>query len=382
MKDKKIFIIAANIFIAIVLIQTYLRPIKDMILSGAEKKAVPGVPAVSDVITGKFQNSIETWLKQNIGFRGTFVKTDNQINFSIFNEFSRSHPRKILLGKDKQLFEEHYIDAFNKKNSQPASTLQKKADALKELQEKLAARNVKFLLLVSPSKATIYPEYLPEKYILRHAVSKKDNYQIIMPMLKQNGVNVLDGRELFLEMKKNGIPQLFPSSGSHWSLYGGYLFGTRLIVKMEQLLGRHLVHMPAKKLIPSREPMGLDKDVARLGNLLFTRSLFTEYIYPETYPGAQAGSYRPDILMLGDSFCWNIIPYLESNKVFSRLNFYYYFNTDHSFPDKKHAPIDRTRVNWNRDVFNRDIILIEINEIALEEVGYGFLETALSALDR
>lgn len=382
MTDKKLFIIAANIFIAIILVQTHFRPFRDMVLSGAEKKSVPGLPALSDVMSGKFQTAIETWLKQNIGFRGTFVKTDNQINFSLFNEFSRSHPRKLILGNDRQLFEEHYIDAFNKKNVQSASTLEKKAAALKKLQEKLAARNVKFLLLLSPSKATIYPEYIPEKYILRYAALKKDSYQIIMPMLKKNGVNVLDGRELFLEMKKNGTTHLYPSSGSHWSLYGGYLFGTKIIERMEQLLGRRLVHMQVKKLETSREPIGLDKDVARLGNILFTRSLFTDYIYPETYPVAQAGSYRPTILMVGDSFCWNIIPYLESNKIFTRLNFYYYFNTDHSFPDKKHVPIDRPHVNWDRDVFSKDIILIEINEIALNETGYGFLEAALSALDR
>ncbi len=382
MTDKKIFIIAANIFIAIILVQTHLSPFRDMILSGAEKKAVPGPPRFSDVMAGKFQVNVETWLKQNVGFRGTFVKTDNQINFSLFNEFSRSHPRKLILGKEKQLFEEHYIDAFNKKNVSPASLLEKKADSLRQLQDKLAARNVRFLLLLSPSKASIYPEYIPERYILRHNEAKKDNYQVFVPMLKKQGVNFLDGREMFLEMKKKGTPQLFPSSGSHWSLYGGYLFGTRLIERMEQLLGRRLVRMEVRKLIPSREPIGLDKDVARLGNILFTRSLFTGYIYPETYPVVQAGSYRPDILMLGDSFCWNIIPYLEANSIFSRLNFYYYFNTDNSFPDKKHAPIDRTRINWDRDVFTRDIILIEINEIALNEAGYGFVEAALSALRR
>jgi hypothetical protein len=382
MKEKKIFIIAVIIFIVIILVQTHLRPIRDMILSGAEQKAIPGIPTFSDIMSGKFQSGIEMWLKQNIGFRGTLVKTDNQINFSLFNEFSRSHPRKIILGKNKQLFEEPYIDAFNKKNITDASALEKQAAALRQLQDKLKARNVSFLLILSPSKATIYSEAIPDKYVLAHAAAIKDNYQILLPMLKQHGVNVLDGRELFLEMKKNGTPELFPSSGSHWSLYGGYLYGTKLIERMEQLLGRRLVHMPVKKLITSGEPIGLDKDIARLSNILFTRSLFTEYIYPETSPVALTGSYRPDMLLIGTSFCWNIIPYLEANRIFSRLDFYYYFNTDHSFPGKQRAPIDRNRINWNRDVFTKDIILIEINEIALKETGFGFLEAALHELNK
>ena len=97
------------------------------------------MPSFRDVIDREIPERIETWLKQNIGFRGTFVKTDNQINFSLFNEFSRSHPRKIILGKDKQLFEEPYIDAFNRISVLSEDEIGKKGRALKLLQERLAA---------------------------------------------------------------------------------------------------------------------------------------------------------------------------------------------------------------------------------------------------
>ncbi len=382
MKDKKAFIIAANVFVAVILIQTYFRPFDDMVLSGAEQKARPGVPALNDIISGKFQNSIETWLKQNIGFRGTFVKTDNQINFSLFNEFSRSHPRKILLGNNRELFEEPYIDNFNRLTLLPLPVLVKKADDIQRLQEKLKARNVRFILLITPSKATIYPEAVPEKYILDHAAGKKDNYEIIVPMLEQRGVNIVDSREIFLDLKKKGTTHLFPSSGSHWSLYGGYLFGTKLIERMEQLFGQRMVRMRMKRLIPSREPIDLDKDIARLGNILFTRSLFTDYRYPATYPDAPANAFRPNALLVGSSFCWNLIQYLDQNNVFSRLNFYYYFNTDWVYPGRIRHAISRDSINWNRDVFTKDIIIVEINEIQMHEAGFGFIEAALNALDR
>jgi len=382
MKDKKAFIIAANVFVAVILIQTYFRPFDDMVLSGAEQKSRPGVPALNDIISGKFQNSIETWLKQNIGFRGTFVKTDNQINFSLFNEFSRSHPRKILLGNNRELFEEPYIDNFNRLTLLPLPVLVKKADDIQRLQEKLKARNVRFILLITPSKATIYPEAVPEKYILDHAAGKKDNYEIIVPMLEQRGVNIVDSREIFLDLKKKGTTHLFPSSGSHWSLYGGYLFGTKLIERMEQLFGQRMVRMRMKRLIPSREPIDLDKDIARLGNILFTRSLFTDYRYPATYPDAPANAFRPNALLVGSSFCWNLIQYLDQNNVFSRLNFYYYFNTDWVYPGRIRHAISRDSINWNRDVFTKDIIIVEINEIQMHEAGFGFIEAALNALDR
>jgi hypothetical protein len=65
------------------------------------------------------------------------------------------------------------------------------------------------------------------------------------------------------------------------------------------------------------------------------------------------------MLMVGTSFCWNIIPYLESNQAYSRLDFYYYFNTDYTYPGKIHRHIDRERVDWKRDIFSRDIVLID-----------------------
>lgn len=382
MTGKKAFIIIANCFIAAVLVQTYVRPFPDMILSGAEKKAVLSMPSFEDISTQKFQMLVEKYLKQNIGFRGTFVKTDNQINYSLFNEFSRSHPRKIILGKDKQLYEEPYIDVYNRISVPGEAEMERKARSLKLLQERLAARNIRFLLLVTPCKTTLMPEYIPEKLIHRENLSRRDNYQVLVPLLKKHGVNYLDGREMFLDMKKRGVPGLFPSSGTHWSLYGGCLFSERLIERMEKLLGKRLVRITSDRLVTSREPIELDKDIARLGNILFTRSLFTRYLYPVTHRDAPAGAARPDILLVGSSYCWNFIEYMDINKTFSTLDFLYYFNTRYSYPGKKRGSIDRQGLDWEKTLRGRDIVLIEVNEVAIPEIGYDFIETALSAMEK
>src|SRR3990172_236261 len=177
MIGKKIFIVAANLFIVLIVLQTHLKPVKDMILSGAEKKAAILKPSLTDLFKGKFQNSVEQWLKQNIGFRGFFVKFDNQINYSLFDEFSRNHPRKIILGKNKYLYEESYIDSYNRISPMPPGELEDKTASLKKLQDQLLKRNVRLLLMITPSKATVYPEYIPERYILRDNLSRQDNYE-------------------------------------------------------------------------------------------------------------------------------------------------------------------------------------------------------------
>ncbi len=382
MNGKKAFIIAANLVIGVFLIQTHLKPFPDMILKGAEQKAALRMPTASDIFGGKFQAAVDQWLKQHVGFRGFLIKCDNQINYSLFNEFSRNNSRKVVLGKDKYLYEQPYIDYYNRITRVPIHVLEAKAKSLKLLQDRLLRRNVRFLLLLTASKTSVYPEFLPDRFILRDNLDRNDDYRNFVPILKKHGVNYIDGRELLLQKKAAAEPNLYPTSGSHWSLYGSYFFTVSLIDRIEELLGKRLIHIGCRKVVRSREPVELDSDIARLGNILFTRSLFTEYLYPETYPVGGEGSYRPDVLMVGTSFCWNIIPHLEKNAFFSRLNFYYYFNTDHSFPAGRHDPIDRARVDWKGDIFTRDIILIEINEIAFPETGFGFTEEALRELDK
>ena len=205
---------------------------------------------------------------------------------------------------------------------------------------------------------------------------------MIIPLLEKYGVNLLDGRSYFLDLKTQGVTDLFPSSGTHWSLFGAYRFTTALIGRMERLLGRRLVRIDSKQTIVSNEPIDLDKDVARLGNILFTRSLFTEYQYPVTSPDAGNGAFRPDMLLIGSSFCWNMLYYLDMNNACSHINFYYYFNSNYSYPGKQRITIDRDTIDWKREVLARDFVLIEINESQIHEAGFGFIERALQGLER
>jgi hypothetical protein len=351
-----------------------------MILSGAEEKMQLADFTSSAFLKGAFQDSVETWLKQHVGFRGFFIKLDNQINYSIFNEFSRNHPRRLILGKKLQLFEENYINLYNRVDVADQDALKKSVASLKLLQESLGRRNVSLLLIVTPSKTSIYPECIPDKMVMKSQLDRRDSYQVLLPLLERHGINYIDGRKLFLELKRRGTPQLFPSSGSHWSLYGGYLFTEHMIAEMERISGRRMARIASRGTIARKDPIDLDKDIARLANVLFTRALFTDYLYPVTRTDAPAGSWRPDVLMIGSSFCWNILHYLGPHGVFKPLDFYYYFNTAYSYPEKARRPIDRERVDWRGEVFSRDFVIIEVNEVAIDEMGYGFIETALRHL--
>ena len=45
-------------------------------------------------------------------------------------------------------------------------------------------------------------------------------------------------------------------------------------------------------------------------------------------------------------------------------------------------PVDYSKIDWNDNVFNRDILVLEASDSAINNIGFGFLDAALEALKR
>ena len=72
--------------------------------------------------------------------------------------------------------------------------------------------------------------------------------------------------------------------------------------------------------------------------------------------------------------------FLKKYNFYSVLDFAYYFNSNIKYPEMKKTPIVREKFNWRKKVLNRDAVFIEINESAIPQIGFGFIEAALSGL--
>ena len=78
----------------------------------------------------------------------------------------------------------------------------------------------------------------------------------------------------------------------------------------------------------------------------------------------------------------SLASFLNQNdyKVFGPMDFYYYFNTHHSFPGGKESPVDREHFDWENELLSKDVLIIEVSSTLVHEAGYGFVESALEAL--
>lgn len=358
--------------------------IQDIRLTGQEVREEFPIISVKSFWAGEFQIRLDKWVSTNLGLRGAFVRLDNQINFSFFNEISSKYESKIIVGKDKWLYEKAYIDSLNHRDEVPQKFLEDKVRSLKKLQALLESNGIHFVFLITPSKATIYPEYIKDKYIIPKNSAKASNYEKIVPLLQINGVHYIDGHQYFLELKKRSPYPVYPSSGIHWSFYSSCYFTLELISALENLTKQKMGKFQFDRIYITDRPSSSDRDLARLTNILFEKSLYgKEYYYPETSSSVSVENvFRPKILFVGGSYLWTLFYYLEKHQVYSERDFYSYYKQNAKYPAQTFNPIDKKNLDLKREILAKDIVVIESNEHALTQLGFGFIEDALKALEK
>ncbi|MCX6296805.1 MAG: hypothetical protein NTX97_12230, partial [Bacteroidetes bacterium] len=165
--------------------------------------------------SGDFQTKFEKGLEPTIGFHNSFVRLNNQINYSLFNFASA---RNVIVGKDHCLYEEYYITSTLGNDYVNEDSIKAKIEKIKFVQDELERRGKHLLILLAPSKASYFPEFIPDRY--HPEIKKTTNYNILCKLLGNSRLNYIDFNSYFLKLKKTSPYPLFSKQGTHWSYYG------------------------------------------------------------------------------------------------------------------------------------------------------------------
>ncbi|PWT89949.1 MAG: hypothetical protein C5B54_08100 [Acidobacteria bacterium] len=326
---------------------------------------------------GKFQPAATTWFERNSGFVGHFAKTYNQLIFHFFKEAPNA--RGVIVGKDHYLYMDNYVTPWQGFGVGKAEELNKVARQLKELQDALAKRGVTFLLVIAPSKATVYPEHIPNRYHVKGTPTT--NYDLIVPYLKDNHVQYVDGHEYFLALKPSSEYPLFPVAGIHWSYYGACRMSQVIQSKLGSLMKKQLVDLNCEPVKVDTDPTGSDRDIAELMNL-WTPEVLTSFPtpHPRVWIDDEIEAYKPSVLFVGDSFCWTLLD-TTGRKAFKNIHFLIYNNSLYPYPKRSKG------VGWRKDpdrlrelMLSKEVLILEAVEPNLRYAGYGFIDDALAAL--
>lgn len=344
------------------------------------------VPATRPTVTcsgwwhGTAQTDFDRWINQRIGLRGVWVRTANQFNYSLFGELPKRRGTQVWLGRDGFLFEKVYVDSYNKTNAWSESKLRHLSVSVRRLQDRLAADGIAFLLVLAPSKAEIYPEFLPESADVAGRPGRRSTYQDLIGLLREDGVNLLDAHELFREWRREpNAPLLFAKGGTHWNQYGAARVVALIMDRLRDLTGKDLPTVAVTGSVTNRTVVDSDNDLAELVNLWSGQSLAG----PQVHPVAEVrpGGYLPDLLFIGDSFVFTLTNFMDRRGLYRKRDTFYYYNRRYFFPEAPTVALDRGQLDLLAEIRGRDAVVIEVNEYWLPQIGFGFVRNLLDAYD-
>jgi hypothetical protein len=348
-------------------------------LAGVEKEAQPPTWNISSWLNKEFQQSVDAWFNTHVGLRPWMVRTAKQINYSLFDKEPEGTGTRVYIGRNNFLFEEPYITAYNEPGTKRQQLLHDITWGLWRFQQLLEQHGVAFLLVLAPSKAEIYPEFLPDKMKKSGREQRLSHYQRMLPILEKFDINYIDGHKLFLDWKKEGAPLLFSRGGTHWNYYAAGRIVQEMIANLSSRTGEIFDNIDISSYRIDSQPVGTDNDLGELLNLWFTDAITGEQVHPVFRH--LSGRRRPDLLMIGDSFAFTLISIMEQEKLFDQCDLFYYFKRRFSWPRGTDQPLDFATLDLGRELLSRDAVIIEINEYWLPQYGFGILRPAIKALE-
>jgi len=356
--------------------------VKERKLSGETHKKKLKPLDFSHLLSGDYQRSFEEWFSDNIGLRGHLVRLDNQLTYKIFGDLDGGVVTRNLLGKGKMLYQKEYVKSIDGFDSVKISKLEHYVKMLKRLQDYQKARGKGLLLLIGATKASLYPEFIPKRYRASDSVRRTSNYQNLLPLLAKYEIDFFDTQEYFTEKKKTSDFSYFAPSAAHWGDVASCEVGNELMRITGKQLGQKVTNFTCGP-VKIKKPTATDVDLLRICNLLDSTELQVPAAYPKTEPIRPKDAFKPKLLLIGDSFIWPILRFLEWHKVYTWVDFHYYNNTNYRYPGGRGngSKLRVPKEKWLENLDKQDMVVIHSSVSRINGLGLGYLEEVESFLD-
>jgi hypothetical protein len=321
----------------------------------------------SNWFSGKYQTELDKGIEENIGFRNSFVRLNNQMNYSFFNIASA---KSVIVGKEGYLFEEGYINSYLGKDGVNEGAINLKIERAKYVKTELEKRGKHLLILLVPGKGSFYPEYIPDRF---HPEKRNvTNYDIYSKLLPASGLNYIDLNGYFLKLKNQTPYPLYPKQGIHWSNYGASLAMDSIINYIRWNFKINLPTMSVKEIDASDTTRDTDYDLGKGMNLLF-KMQHNQMAYPKVAFKCDSTTVRPNVLTIGDSYFWTLMGLGLNKNVFNNNAFWYYNKIAYVEPFVE-KPVDHSALR--KEIDQQDIIILLQTEAYYNNIGMGFIESA------
>ncbi len=321
---------------------------------------------IESFFSGSFQSKTEQVLEEKVGFRPLMVRIRNQWDFLVHN---KAHAEGVIIGKDGMIFEEDYILEYTGRLFIGQETIDKKLERVRFVQDTLRKKGIDLVIVFLPGKASFFPDLIPNRYNpQRRSLS---NYQYFIERCTTLSITHLDLNRWYVSLRDKTDFPLFTQYGTHWSYYGMCHAADTLVRFISQLRGIEMPEMGWNYVEPSTEPRDTDFDGGKSMNLLWQPRL-EAMGYPALWFGTDKNKHRPHVLVVGDSYYWNIFNTGLPRHLFANEAFWYYNKM--VYPDSYYNETTVAQLDMQREVEQQEVILVMITERFLYTAFWHFTD--------
>jgi len=329
-------------------------------LEGVGIPEAPPGPTLRSFADRSFQRGFERWFDAAYGGRNLLVRFNNEWLYRLFRRSNVSNDR-IVVGKDETLFARKAIDTWVRPLG-GRRRLENFVAELALLQKEAEARGIPFVFVVTPDKALIYEELLPEQ--ARRFGLNLSWRKLLLRALRSQGLRFVDGHEITARLVRSEGLQAFNPGGIHWNRIAAMHTWNAAIRVLNEQTDRPFSEVRVSD-VSLREPRPREGDFRELLNLLDTS-------YGFLVPGGTFHPTRPELtrrgvlLMNGGSFCREFLELSGSAEIFARIRYFRYARDLLLPPDpKRHRVGDLRATLWETESDRPDAILIENNQAVI-----------------
>jgi len=273
---------------------------------------------------------------------------------------------QVVIGKSGYLYENGYINEYlgysKMYREVTRETIDDQVKKLEYIQEKLAERGTAFVLLITPSKASQYPDAIPDWY--KAANTAPENYvrpyTMLIERLQQSTVNYVDSASLYKEV---GLQDTFPKTGIHWNKLAAVESIRAVLASYEKQTGKTVRQLEIVKINKSKNPPGFGNPEQDIFGLVYSsrpnaKKIVDDWYYWPEVRVVNEDAERINVFVQGGSFTHDINTYLPMYKISRRLRSVYY-NQDPNLFAKNEATVDKA---WDKYLEDCDLVIFECNE--------------------
>lgn len=313
-----------------------------------------------------YQVTKNKYLNDNVGFRPDIIRFTNQAYYTLFKKILH---RRIVEGKDHNLFLNNFIDGYYGKDFIGYDKIHENVRKLKAIQDTITHLGKLFVVVFSPGKAYVYPEKFPEDLVLKKTAI--NNYEAYIHSMDSMGLNLIDFNAWFINIKNKEKEPIWSTLGIHWSIYGSLLAGDSLINYIEEHRNIHMTHATWTKIEHTTQPRYSEHDISALMNMIYPIAT-VPYSYPVVSYPEDSKTVKPKIIFIGDSF---IIFWVQSDfldNVTSDWELWYYFSGKLEKSNRNGVTMEG--YDWVKKLNNTDCVVFMYTADNGDELGRGFID--------